>query len=445
MSQQDKRNVEDEWRRIKTEEEGSLKEKLERLLQRASEKRPPKKHRLDEPREEELGWDESQGDDTPPVSFEGDLFAGGNAAECPFPADSYHGRIRIGSALELKSDILALISRDDAFQTVDPAKILYLDLETTGLSPGSSNYAFMVGLGYFAGDEFRVRQHFMRDFSDEIEILDRLEAFVAQFNAVVTFNGRAFDLPLIESRFVLARRRTRLSQLPHLDLLYPSRQIWRERFESCSLKSLEYNLLGVERHGDIPGAEIPHVYFEYLRSRNPYWISKIFHHNRLDIVSMMCLLSFCHDLVAGKHLAHDWQETLGLAFFYERRNNYEQSTLLFSEALETGADRERRVKAIRRASELHRKAGKRDEAMALWSDGAQEDGFAAIDFLRNMAIQLEHHERRYADALALVDDALDRIANLRDRGIGGAKLLRHQTDFEKRRDRLRKKVPRTGS
>jgi len=437
MTQQ-KWNPEDEWRRIQSEEQGSLKEKLERLLCKASEERSQRP--LSEAGTEPDAWEERPtGEPTVPY-FDTGQFDGGNPAECPFADDSYHGRVRIGSARDLSPGILALIANDDAFGTVAPDRILYLDLETTGLSQGSSNYAFVVGLGYFAENEFRVRQHFMRDFHEEIEILEKLEAFAERFDALVTFNGRAFDLPLIESRFVLARRRTRLSRLPHLDLLFASRQIWGARFESCALKSLELNLLGIERHGDVPGAEIPRVYFEYLRTRNPYWISKVFHHNRLDILSMTALLTLVHDLVAGKTAGREWQDALGLAVFYERREKYEESTTLFVEAIEGGADRERRVHAIRRASELHRRAGRRDEAMALWRDGAQEDGRAALDFLHHMAIQFEHHEKRLPDALALVQEALARLADLRERGRWEESLERHRTDFEKRRERLQKKL-----
>ncbi|MEW6367425.1 MAG: ribonuclease H-like domain-containing protein [Acidobacteriota bacterium] len=449
MPEQKKPPIEDQWRRIREEESGSVREKLERLLQRtaaAAASRP--RRRTLRPSDEDAAWaGEADQPDTPAdTAFLPDIFAGGAAAECPFPIDSYHGRIRVGAGLDLSGDTLALISRDDSFRGIDPSRVAYFDLETTGLSPGSSNYAFMVGLGYFEGEEFRVRQHFMREFSDEIDILDNVEAFAARFDAVVTFNGRAFDLPLFEGRNVLARRRTRLSLLPHLDLLYPARQIWRERLESCSLKSLEYDLLGVERHGDIPGAEIPNVYFRYLRTRNPYWISRVFHHNRLDIVSLMCLTVVCHDLVAGRTQAYlkDTRDALGLAFFYERREKYEESATLFTEAIEGGVDAERKVRAIRRASLMHRRAGKRDRAMALWREGAQEDGEAAIEFLQQMAIQLEHHEKRFADALAVVEDALIRIERLRDLGRDDSRLARYLTDFEKRRARLGKKEAAAG-
>lgn len=437
-----KPSIEEEWERIREAEDGSLKEKLERLIQRSMERSAERAAAEKTPLLEDDWRTASEAVVAPPLDT--DQFSGGVPAECPFAVDSYHGRVRVGAALGLSGETLALISRDDAFGRVDPARILYLDLETTGLSPGASNYAFLTGLGYFVGQEFRIRQHFMRDFTDEPDILSKIDEFVEHFDAVVTFNGRAFDLPLLESRFILARRRTRLSTLPHLDLLYPSRQIWGERLESCALKSLEVNLLGVERHGDIPGAEIPQVYFEYLKTRNPYWISKVFHHNRLDILSMMCLLTLCHDLVAGKTEApiRDGRDALGLAFFYERREIYEQSTLYFTEALGVGVDPDRKVRAIRRASRMHRRAGKRAEAMALWQSGAEEDGLAALEFLENMSIQLEKYERRFADALAVVEDALARISRLEDRYGADSKLTRWRAAFTKRDARLRRRLAR---
>lgn len=440
MNQDRKRRLEEEWQHIQQSEEGSLKEKLERLIQSSMARGSARSAHAE-------ARNAGQNDEEPPAQDEPlDLgqFDHGAPGECPFAIGSYHGRARIGAGLELAGESLGLISRDDRFCGIDPSRILYLDLETTGLSAGASNYAFLTGLGFFVGDEFRIRQYFMRDFADEPEILANVEEFLERFDAVVTFNGRAFDLPLLESRFVLGRRRTRLSGLPHLDMLYPARQIWGERLESCSLRSLEENLLGVERHGDVPGAEIPQVYFEYLKTRNPYWISKVFHHNRLDILSMMGVLTICHDLVARRSEAaiRDARDMLGLAFFYERRECYEQSSLYFSEALGAGVGGASKVRAIKRASLMHRRAGKRQEAMQLWRDGAEEEGLAALEFMRNMAIHLEHQERRDADAQAVVDQALERIDRLAERHPHEPKLERHREDFEKRRERLAKRIAR---
>ncbi|MBI2840709.1 MAG: ribonuclease H-like domain-containing protein [Acidobacteria bacterium] len=440
MNQDRKKIIEEEWQHIQESETGSLKEKLERLIQSSMARDSARTARAEarnarqddeEPRPHEEPLDLSQ-------------FDHGSPGECPLAIDSYHGRTRIGAGLELTGEILALISRDDRFCGIDPSRILYLDLETTGLSAGASNYAFLTGLGFFADDEFRIRQYFMRDFADEPEILANVEDFLERFDAVVTFNGRAFDLPLLESRFVLGRRRTRLSGLPHLDMLYPARQIWGERLESCSLRSLEENLLGVERHGDVPGADIPQVYFEYLKTQNPYWISKVFHHNRLDILSMMCVLTICHDLVARRSEAaiRDARDMLGLAFFYERRECYEQSSLYFSEALGAGVGGESKIRAIKRASLMHRRAGKRQEAMLLWRDGAEEDGLAALEFMKNMAIHLERQERRFTDAQAVVRDALERITRLSERHPHEPKLDRHRVDFEKRLERLVRRLAR---
>ncbi len=440
MNQDRKKIVEEEWQHIQESEAGSLKEKLERLIQTSMAR--------DSARAARAEARNARRDDEEPPAHEEPLdlsqFDHGSPGECPFAIDSYHGRTRIGAGLELAGETLALISRDDRFCGIDPSRILYLDLETTGLSAGASNYAFLTGLGFFVDAEFRIRQYFMRDFADEPEILANVEDFLEGFDAVVTFNGRAFDLPLLESRFVLGRRRTRLSGLPHLDMLYPARQIWGERLESCSLRSLEENLLGVERHGDVPGAEIPQVYFEYLKTRNPYWISKVFHHNRLDILSMMCVLTICHDLVARRSEAaiRDARDMLGLAFFYERRECYEQSSLYFSEAFGAGVGGESKIRAIKRASLMHRRAGKREEAMLLWRDGAEEDGLAALEFMKNMAIHLERQERRFTDAQAVVRDALERIGRLAERHPHEPKLERHRVDFEKRLERLAGKLGR---
>ena len=139
------------------------------------------------------------------------------------------------------------------------------------------------------GERFRVRQYFMRDYHEEGALLHALAEDLARFERLVTFNGKMFDVPLLDARFRLNRGRFPLAGAPHFDLLHPARRLWKARLESCRLQSLEAELLGLRRHGDIPGEEIPHVYFDCVRRRDARVLARVFEHNRQDIVSLAAL------------------------------------------------------------------------------------------------------------------------------------------------------------
>ena len=147
-----------------------------------------------------------------------------------------------------------------------PGKWCFLDTETTGLAGGSGTYAFLIGVGRITPDGFRVRQFFMRDFGEEASLLSALTEHLKQFEVLITYNGRTFDQPLLETRFRMVRQRPPFSSLAHLDLLFGARRLWKLRFDSCRLVDLENQILGVERQGDLPGELIPYFYFEYLRT-----------------------------------------------------------------------------------------------------------------------------------------------------------------------------------
>jgi uncharacterized protein len=163
--------------------------------------------------------------------------------------------------------------------------ILFLDTETTGLDRAVGTHVFLVGLGYFAGDQFRVEQHFLRDLHEEPSMLSDLSQFIRQFKVLITFNGRGFDWPMLTTRFIMNGYRE-LPVLAHWDLLHSSRRLWRNRLRDCSLGSLERQILGVNRIDDVPGSMIPDLYFDYLRTRDARPLAPVFKHNHVDIVSL---------------------------------------------------------------------------------------------------------------------------------------------------------------
>lgn len=171
----------------------------------------------------------------------------------------------------------------------DIEKCLFIDTETTGLSGGAGTVAFLVGVGYINRGFMTVEQFFMRDYSDEPELLYRLKAIMERFECAVSFNGKTFDMPLIRSRFTMNRMKD-YPELFDLDLLHPARRVWKLRLESCRLSTLEERILGLQRENDLPGSEVPQRYFEFLKTGDMSLVDDIIRHNRQDIFSLGLLL-----------------------------------------------------------------------------------------------------------------------------------------------------------
>jgi len=174
-------------------------------------------------------------------------------------------------------------------RSFDIEKCLFIDTETTGLSGGAGTVAFLVGAGYIRRGFMTVEQFFMKDYSDEPELLYRLKALMEQFECVVSFNGKTFDMPLLRSRFTMNRMKD-YPELFDLDLLPPSRRVWKLRLSSCRLANLEERVLGLAREGDLPGSEVPQRYFQYLKSGDMSLVDDIIKHNYQDIVSLGLLM-----------------------------------------------------------------------------------------------------------------------------------------------------------
>jgi uncharacterized protein YprB with RNaseH-like and TPR domain len=166
-------------------------------------------------------------------------------------------------------------------------RIVFLDTETTGMQGGAGMCPFLVGLGSFIGDDFHMLQYFIRDFDEEPSMLYALGELLSRYELVVTYNGAAFDLPLLETRFTLARLDSPFQNMSHLDLLFTARRLWRNGHGSCRLIALEREMLSFFRGPDVPGSMIPRVYFDYLQQRPSSTLNAVFTHNVNDVVLLL--------------------------------------------------------------------------------------------------------------------------------------------------------------
>jgi uncharacterized protein YprB with RNaseH-like and TPR domain len=284
---------------------------------------------------------------------------------------------------------------------------VFLDTETTGLAGGTGTYVFLVGLAAWEGGALRLTQYFLGDLGAEAAFLHAVGEALGAAPRVVTFNGRTFDLPLLETRYLLARAPWRGGDLPHDDLYPVARALWRDRVTDCRLATLELALLGLDRGDDLPGAVVPHLYFRYLRARDPRPLPRLFAHNRWDLVALAALAGRAADLLRGPGAGHDPREWLGAGRWLERRDP-SRSARFYEAAVGADLAAALRARAARRLGGLWRRAGQRDAALALLHRVAAGLDAPPLGLLVDLAKLLEHHARDYAAALAWTRVALAR-------------------------------------
>ncbi|HYP05186.1 MAG TPA: ribonuclease H-like domain-containing protein [Bryobacteraceae bacterium] len=318
-----------------------------------------------------------------------------------------HGSLDISSLIEMPPDVLSAIS-EGAISNSDCSKWAFLDTETTGLAGGSGTYAFLIGVGRITPAGFELRQFFMRDLAEETSLLHGLAEYLSQFETLVTYNGKTYDQPLLETRYRMARMKPPFSRMEHLDLLFGARRLWKLRFDSCRLVELENQILGFEREGDLPGAMIPYVYFEYLRKKEASRIVPILHHNAIDILTLACLTAIVPRAFQSPEeapLTHG-AEMVGLARWLCRCEQHDKALTLFRRALDKGLRDELMFRTMWDVARLERKLGREDAALAVYSDLASGRNPFRLPALEELAKYYEHKERNYSMALEFTLTAL---------------------------------------
>lgn len=325
-----------------------------------------------------------------------------------YPLDYRHGAGRLANLLQLSPEPAATFCEDDRLANLDFSDFLFLDTETTGLS-GAGALAFMVGVAFFEEDAFVARQFFLRDHADEPAMLLLLDALLAERAALTTFNGRAFDLRLLDNRYLLNRMPGDLLDRPHVDLLPPARRLWRRRLPSCALSSLEQSVLGLQRtEEDVPGWLIPGIYNHYLRSGDGRDLTRVFYHNRMDLLSMVTLAARIVRQFArpqpGDHPLDllgvgQWQVALGLETEAER-----VLRMAAVPELETPHYQD----ALTHLAYLLKRSERREEAVVVWQQIAATT-FDDVTAHVELAKHFEWHDGDLEQALLWTERALSLV------------------------------------
>jgi uncharacterized protein YprB with RNaseH-like and TPR domain len=332
----------------------------------------------------------------------------------------------------------ALLARDERLAGIDCRRMAFVDTETTGLAGGTGTYAFLVGVGVFDGEAFTIHQFFMRDYGEEPALLQSLGELLDGLEAVVSFNGKSFDLPLLETRFIMSRQSPRLVDAPHLDLLSPARRFWKYRLDSCALSSLETEILGVRRtHEDVPGWLIPGLYTDYARSGDAREMPRIFYHNAQDILSLVTLAARMCDLVAGRLSPRDdlpGEDLYGLGRLFHDLGQAARAEDAYTQAAQTCQTAHVCEMAMRDLAYLLKRQERREEALPWWQRLVEASG--AVYACEELAKHYEWHELDLAGALTWTE-----------RGIGLAeewpttsKQREALARLEHRRERLNRKL-----
>ena len=342
-----------------------------------------------------------------------------------------HGSVDISNLAELPADLLGPLSGNES-PPCPSARWAFLDTETTGLAGGSGTYAFLIGVGRITPEGFRVRQFFMRDLGEEASLLWSLTAHLEQFDVLVTYNGKTYDQPLLETRFRMARARPPFSRLAHLDLLHGARRLWKLRLDSCRLVDLEQQILGVEREGDLPGEMIPYVYFEYLRTQQAWRVVPIFHHNAVDILTTACLTAivpFAYREPNTTLFVHG-ADHIGLARWFLRAEEHEQAVGLMRRAIDLGLPDELLFRTLWDVAALERRLGRTEASLAVLTDLAASRNPFRVPALEALAKHYEHRERNYGMALEM---------------ISSARALADSDALKKRQDRIERRLAKPQS
>jgi uncharacterized protein YprB with RNaseH-like and TPR domain len=322
----------------------------------------------------------------------------------------------VESSVSLPASIGALRELPEPLDASRP--IVCLDTETTGLGTAVGTVPFLVGLGRWRQDEFVVRQLLLPDHADEGALLDAIAQHIPADAWLVTYNGRAFDWPLLVTRFRM-HRQPPPSYAGHLDLLGLARQVWRHRLPDARLGSVEAGVAGVRRADDLPGALIPERYFAYLRSGRAELLADVLRHNRQDIVSLALLLRVLAEDVLPAREDVDAGDLAGLGRAYARRRRFGEALACYDSALERLAPwRQRDLQdrlSVDRARMLAR-LGRAADAASAWEAVALDGGpLAALAWIQ-VAKGREHRTRDPHAALQAARRAEVLAARSRMRG-----------------------------
>lgn len=335
-------------------------------------------------------------------------------------------------AFSLDRETLLMMQPDEFPETLDPRRILYLDTETTGLG-GSGTVAFLVGTGFLTDHGFEVHQFMIRDYPEEQYLLKHIAGGLNKFDMLCTFNGKTFDIPLLESRFLMNRMDPSPLRIPHIDLLQLARRLWRLRLGKCNLGRLEEVILGKPRTDDLPGSEVPQRFFNYLKTGQLCLLDDVLKHNVQDIASLCVLLNHMADLYLHPEKIAFPEDVYSMGRALERNSCTVQARRCYRLALRGKMGSQ----ASTALAHSYRRSGDLQEAAVIWKQMIAS-GRGGITPYIEMAKYCEHRLRDIPTAMEYTRKAMSLLAepSLKD----GSSVQSLQNELQYRYARLKRKA-----
>jgi len=347
-------------------------------------------------------------------------------------------------AAEIDPRALRLIGGAPEDVPCDLSKWLFLDTETTGLAGGAGTYAFLVGLAWWENGGFVVEQLFMRNHGEESSLMLALQERLAPGCVLVTFNGKSFDWPLLQTRFKLSRMESR-EPLAHLDLLHPARRLWRLNLKSVALAQLEQHVLQLDRGHDIPSGTIPQRYFDFLRGGPVHPIIEVFQHNQMDLCGLAFLLQHMVHLLSDPEEGDCCgNELFGISRMLQKHGDDRRAERLYRRAIERELSGEALPKAQRELALIAKRNRNLELSNSLWMKllGDSTEGLRAYE---QLAIYYEHHASLPQTAAQYTHEALVKLQESFHSGRIPATKYRHwHSRFHHRLARLEAKAATYG-
>jgi uncharacterized protein len=325
-----------------------------------------------------------------------------------YPLDYSHGLCRLSDTPDLR--MIAQWGKTSRLPQINPQNILFLDTETSGLAGGTGTFAFLIGLGYQIADGFRLVQLFLREPGQEPALLAALARIIEPFEAVVTFNGKSFDIPLLKTRHILNGIPSPFSEIDHLDMLPLARRIWRNRLPSRALGDLETAILDVARaQEEVPGWLVPQIYFDYLRSGDARPLAGVFYHNSMDILSLAGLFNYVANLL-NDPLENDIDslDMVAIARLYEELGYFESAVTYYEHSLSQGMPEPFFIQTLQRFALLYRRRGEWDAAVRLWEKAVEHEQVSACI---ELAKYYEHQKKDNSEAIRWTKSGLNFVTN----------------------------------
>ncbi len=315
-----------------------------------------------------------------------------------------------------------------------PEQFIFADTETTGISGGAGAMAFLIGVGFWRNHSFEIRQYFCPDFDYEASMLSEFHSLIGDFKYLVTYNGKSFDIPLIQNRSILNRIESTTGKVIHLDMLHPARQLYRIIHRDCSLTSLEKAILKFRRTNDIPGGMIPQAYFDFLHSRNPAVMKLVLSHNRFDILSLAGL--FFHSCSSQVCRQESVESSFSLGRLYLKRKDDASARSYFQKVTDCESKSESYFDSCLHLGKILKRNAEWEEAYNIYIRALNQGGDPVL-FAIEAAKIAEHRMKDYKLALELTEQSLSyTLTNLPTH----PDYTRSVQEIKHRRNRLQKRI-----